>query len=553
MSEDLLGRWRLSRDVYAIVRETPADWSCRVGIYGEWGEGKTSLLKFVETQAQADGLICFWVNPSQAESADGLWRIVLEAFIDALDREGILVEGVRAWRLRLLGEKSEPVEKLAEANQYAKALVGFGRSAIKQWLRPEGEQIRRLREKLHSNKVIVFIDDLDRTDPKLIPTLLLGLRDLLDLPGFCFLLAFDDEIISKALIRVNEAWGDGKAFLDKVLDFSFSLPNTTAEERFRLVKYHIQELCPWMNVEVIEQNSDLLPETPRKLKTLLRNLMTLGPSMKRHDPSEVQWVDFLLGQLVRLESPGFMDDFLNNGNDVLIQVGAYLPTKPDQPSHEKRIELAIRGCGAVDEVLRSRLTKLLSIWSERRAFVGMKNFAYYAGFGETHRDITQREFDGLVQSYGELHDLDVLNTQLTAHAARVGSPKVDIVQEFMRIVLETRDAYLSEAADAEIEVDTTKFLTLAHECLELLGRVLQAPVSLFNLTPALIHSLVQGITGQALKWIHLFRLSWKWRGRSTVKITERTLEETKKALHRRRESRHPEAASIGQGAGFVAV
>ena len=35
-----------------------------------------------------------------------------------------------------------------------------------------------------------------------------------------------------------------------------------------------------------------------------------------------------------------------------------------------------------------------------------------------------------------------------------------------------------------------------------------------------------------------FRLSWKWRGRSTVKITERTLEETKEALHRRRESRH---------------
>src|ERR1035437_1814061 len=51
----------------------------------------------------------------------------------------------------------------------------------------------------------------------------------------------------------------------------------------------------------------------------------------------------------------------------------------------------------------------------------------------------------------------------------------------------------------------------------------------------------------------LFRLSWKWRKRSTVKITERTLEETKKALHRRRESRHPEAAFIGQGARFVAV
>jgi hypothetical protein len=35
-------------------------------------------------------------------------------------------------------------------------------------------------------------------------------------------------------------------------------------------------------------------------------------------------------------------------------------------------------------------------------------------------------------------------------------------------------------------------------------------------------------------------------------ITE-AVEEAKKALHRRRESRHPEAAFVGQGAGLVAV
>ena len=80
----------------------------------------------------------------------------------------------------------------------------------------------------------------------------------------------------------------------------------------------------------------------------------------------------------------------------------------------------------------------------------MKNFAYYAGFGSTHRDITQREFDGLVQGYRELRDLDALKAQLAAHAARVDSPQSDVVQEFLQIVLETRDTYLSEAADAEI-------------------------------------------------------------------------------------------------------
>jgi hypothetical protein len=52
---------------------------------------------------------------------------------------------------------------------------------------------------------------------------------------------------------------------------------------------------------------------------------------------------------------------------------------------------------------------------------------------------------------------------------------------------------------------------------------------------------------------HLFRLSWKWRERSAVKITERTREETKKALHGRREGRHLEATLAGTGAGFQAL
>jgi hypothetical protein len=265
MSEDLLARWRLAREVYTIVRETPDEWSCRIGIFGKWGEGKTSLMRFVETQAQADGLISFWINPSEAQDVDGLWRIVLEDFLEALDDEGLLQDEVRTWRAKLMAKDSVAVDKLAELNQYAKALVGFGREAIKDWLRPDGEQIRRLREKLHSAKILVFIDDLDRAQPKLVPTLLLALRDLLDLPGFCFLVAFDEEIVSETLHSLNNAW-DGRTFLDKILDFSFVLPRPSADQRLQLVKSHIHRLCPWMNLDVVQQNSDLLPETPRTLK-----------------------------------------------------------------------------------------------------------------------------------------------------------------------------------------------------------------------------------------------------------------------------------------------
>ncbi len=48
-------------------------------------------------------------------------------------------------------------------------------------------------------------------------------------------------------------------------------------------------------------------------------------------------------------------------------------------------------------------------------------------------------------------------------------------------------------------------------------------------------------------------LSWKWRERSSVKIAERTYEKGTKALHRRGEGGHSEAAPFGQGCGLGLV
>src|SRR5580693_2146040 len=55
-------------------------------------------------------------------------------------------------------------------------------------------------------------------------------------------------------------------------------------------------------------------------------------------------------------------------------------------------------------------------------------------------------------------------------------------------------------------------------------------------------------TASGTSTVILSCLSWKWRKRSSVKITERTYEEGTEAFHRRRKSSHPEAASCGQSA-----
>src|SRR6516225_58304 len=54
----------------------------------------------------------------------------------------------------------------------------------------------------------------------------------------------------------------------------------------------------------------------------------------------------------------------------------------------------------------------------------------------------------------------------------------------------------------------------------------------------------------SLRIVGMSRLSWKWRRRSFAKIAERTYEKRAQALHRRRESSHPEATPLRQGPSF---
>jgi hypothetical protein len=227
--------------------------------------------------------------------------------------------------------------------------------------------------------------------------------------------------------------------------------------------------------------------------------------MRRHDPAEVQWTDLFLGQLIRVEAPGFMENFLRNDNDGLVQVGAYLPRRKDEPPFQEKIDSAVKVSGILSDAVRARVTKILAAWSERRAFMGSKNFSYYATFGSTHREITYREFETLIGIYGSHHDRDALDAQLNKHARLVTSPVRDVAEEFLQLAVETRNERLEMAADAERESETTEFLSQAGVLADLVGTILAASSPSFDLKPAFRRTLVQSLVAQALRWIHFDR------------------------------------------------
>jgi KAP family P-loop domain len=487
--QDDLDRWRFAAELVSLVVSTPLDWSIRIGVFGKWGEGKTSVLNFTERMLRDDGHLVFWFNPWAVTQWNELWAEFARKFVTALDEAGIEVKGLKAVRRRLLWLRvQQPIEQLSGLYAASKATVGATLPLVRQALQIDGPQLSAIQKRLARKRVVVIIDDLDRVDPKLVPQLLMALRELLDLPGFAFLLGFDDRIVAEALTSHHPAWTDGQDFLEKILDFRFPLPPVSAFQQRRLIQSAIPQFCPFVDSEAVNQVEDLLPANPRKLKTLVRNLAALKSEVSRHDPDELNWVDILIAQLIKMESTEFFERFL--GGEVLEQetgvvhmveqrfrtrglVGGGLEPEGEADPNA-RLKEYLTEWKINDPAVRERIVKLVEALRAR----GGSNFRYHAEFAVRPHRITWKEFREVFAAWKGGRDPNALGNWLQQHASRRSATIHDVCFELFDAAIKFRDEQLNGASQSDSLAEHESAMAEAHSALDLLdtlvsGRVVQ--------------------------------------------------------------------------------
>jgi hypothetical protein len=440
--DDDLDRWRFASDIVEVVLATPLDWSARIGIFGKWGEGKSTVLRFAEQMLKEKGDVVFTFSPWAIQGWNDLWEDFGSRLLEALSAADIPFDGSWQKSIKDAGKwlESKGVGQVAEA---AAAVLGrdkvysstFG--ALSRWLRYDGAQIQAIREKLQSQRIVVLIDDLDRCAPALIPQLLLSLRELLDLPGFIFLLAFDDEIVGRALIENNPAWADGVGFLEKILDFRFHLPAITQPQKERLVSKAMAKYCSFVPSESAKKIQDLLPNNPRKLKALIRSLAALRPQVSRHDPDELNWVDMWLAQMLRLESYPFFERLLVKDDTLEKEAGPLyqllntrsrnkLSNKAEQ-RNESLIRL-IKESGVEAPATVEKLIQLIEAVRSRSS----AHFGYVCELAMRPHAVTWREFRSFQAMWIADRQASVLSNWIAQHAieraARVGDVEDELYE-----------------------------------------------------------------------------------------------------------------------------
>lgn len=355
---DALDRESFARRIYEALTSVQPDWSVRVALYGSWGLGKTTIADWIMEWSKASGHIPIMLKVG-AESSETIWHTLVEAIDKGLGEAGVSVQrGTIDKTIHYARKKSKAV---SQAANLAPSISAGGVSAggallagVSNLLRFSENDLKNVRQALGKDKrLVVLIDDLDRIDGAILPRVLLAVRDLLDVSGFSFLLPLDDNVVTKVIDKYTGIAGSGEGFLDKIADFHFRLPPLSKAQKVRFLEDLLAKSAPFLPASLPLDLAEILPNTPRRLKSIARHLAILSGVVARFDSEEINWKRVVFALLLRQEhgqfAQLFFDDYVatyNPYSDLISRGTEGVTSKQEQQFKD----LTARAQLAVDEI-----------------------------------------------------------------------------------------------------------------------------------------------------------------------------------------------------------
>ncbi|MFF4550796.1 P-loop NTPase fold protein [Streptomyces sp. NPDC001406] len=229
---------RLERKGFALrlartLAERTGDRGYVVGLYGRWGEGKSTVLNFVRhglASYPAEQVTGVEFNPWFDSDETHLYAEFLHAVAAAagadLERkyEKAIRRASRAQRFAESVGLTNSVNNIVKVSTLLGAVGGLGQPTLRDFH-------DRLREVLApasaaARRVVVLMDDIDRLDDAQISAVFRMVKLAADFPNLCFLLAFDQDVVAEALGARYRAGGAGGGweFLEKIINAPLQLP-----------------------------------------------------------------------------------------------------------------------------------------------------------------------------------------------------------------------------------------------------------------------------------------------------------------------------------------
>lgn len=506
--DDHLGRWIFAREIYHIATQSPLNWSIRVGVYGKWGSGKTSILKFIEQMAMDESHIAVWFNPWQYNDQNGMWRGFLEAIRDKLNNIGISMPNQKQKKLKAIASKTTGmIEKVSKATTTSEIIASASLPFINCLLSFNSSDLIKIPDVLGKKRLIILIDDLDRTNPNLVPNLLYMIREVLYLSRFNFILAFDPKVVGNALQEYHSGWGSGIEFLEKIIDFPRWIPSPTKEALWSLAEADVKKYCPYVDLEAMRQVFDYFPENPRTLRMFIRHLWSLELEVKRHKPEELNWIILFLVNLLKASSPDLVQRIFNQEEIVkkLTLISIFSKDNKHKNNIDELVVLLQNICkevGIEDEIEKNRTIEIVKAICTFSNILSAEPLKYHAFLTERPHSVTWKEYDAFYKAWKANPKASTVKKWLEKHTSDRGDSQDRIFLELYKASITKRLIFLERAANTTIAKELESYAKDAQNTLKLLD-ILSFRLGGFTNEPPLLGSshfkLVLDMIG---KWIH---------------------------------------------------
>lgn len=305
-SEDKLKMSRYGNVLSNFIKSS--DTPLTVGLQGEWGTGKTSMLYMLLEHFKKENIATSWVNTweySMFRSSGETTPAILKGMLTNLK---LSCESEGKWTIE---EKSkDSVKKVFKflgnvANQVISNQTGVDikDAATNNETEREQAEIAEIKKEIEQiitkliedtnneyQKVVFLVDDLDRIPPEQAVEVLESLKNLFDVPNCVFVLAIDYDVVVKGLEskfgkKTEENEREFRSFFDKIIQVPFSMPTGTYDmgnllsEKLKSLNIDIPEV-------LIDSYSNVVKYTigynPRSLKRYI-NSFSLLRSLRNSD------------------------------------------------------------------------------------------------------------------------------------------------------------------------------------------------------------------------------------------------------------------------------
>jgi len=326
-SEDLLNveKYSTALSNFIIRSDTPIT----VGLQGEWGTGKTSLMSLLLEDFNSQNIACSWVNTWEYsmfrganETTPGVLRGMLEKLKTSCKERGIWTlkdEGEAKFKsaARFLGGLANQIVANQTGLNVKEAAEGLSNNKVNT---AEIAEIKALITELINElindtknpiqKVVFFVDDLDRIPPGDAVEVLEALKNIFDIPNCVFILAIDYDVVVKGLEskfgpKTEENEREFRSFFDKIIQVPFSMPTGTYD-----IENFLVEKLKNLGIEILEEEKDLYAKAvkfsigynPRSLKRYLNSFSLINYLREiEDDESEPKGDDFMLFAILGIQ------------------------------------------------------------------------------------------------------------------------------------------------------------------------------------------------------------------------------------------------------------